>query len=157
MSFLIFLVFLCVQGVFLLPLIGSRGAPTSPHPLRPASFIVDERIQPPRKLVMAKTEGKENGKTPLIERHLLANGGIKIIPSVPPAVAFVLGRKMDWNRITTDDLIRLPGIRSSMARRLIRIRDTGSMSRMEELVRYPHVGLKTVQRLKKYCFIPHES
>lgn len=106
---------------------------------------------------MAKAEGKENGKTPLIERHLLANGGIKITLSVSPAVAFVLGRKMDWKRVTINDLMHLPGIRASMARRLVRLRDTENINRMEELVRYPHVGLKTVQRLKKYCFIPHES
>ena len=64
---------------------------------------------------------------------------------------------MDWDQVTERDLRLIPGISASMARRLIRLRDTRQISTFGDLRHLPHIGGKSIQKLKAYCVIPHES
>ncbi len=139
---LLFATFLCVQVDMFFTTLQCKNTPTLLHsPVHPF-LVVTRNIQPPRRaIVLSESRGSHN-----------------IIPyfTLPPAVAYTLGRKMDWNHVSEEDLRQIPGISTTVAQRLIRLRDTEDISSLEELLQYPHIGRKTIQRLKTYCFIPNE-
>lgn len=156
----IFIVFLCIQGLIFTSGICSFVNNSGHETFHPLYFSIDERFQPQRQKVVVANHStksiKEKKQVPFPERRIQKDGRITLTPSVPPTVAFVFGYKMDWNRVSENDLRSIPGISASAARRLILIRDTRDISSLSELEGFPHIGHKTVQRLQKYCFISNE-
>ncbi len=156
-SFLILAGFLAIQAARgHLPLAGSCLAP-APESFIPVSCTEDQGIQPPRRTVRV-APASAGRHTPLFQMCLIRRGGTRVARApLPPRIALVLGQKMDWEAVTADDLRQIPGISHVMAQRLIRLRDTMDFCRIENLLAFPHVGRKTVERLKRYCAISHES
>jgi len=155
-SLAIFVVFLSLQGFHLLRAWGWKIFPVSLPRFTPVAYVMDERIQPPRCYVETQETPHARGHL-FVQRQIHPNGSVTLSSPVPPLVAFVMGRPMDWKQVTESDLRLIPGVSAAMARRLIRIRDTEHLSKFDTLRHFPHIGAKTVQRLKTYCMIAHES
>ena len=75
----------------------------------------------------------------------------------PPVVAWVFGLRMNWLKVTEENLHWIPKLHHGMAKRLIRIRDLYDIHSFRQLADFPKIGGKTIQRLKKYCYIPHAN
>jgi len=61
---------------------------------------------------------------------------------------------LDINEANIDELILLPGIGKAKARAIVRYREeNGRFSRIEDLVKVPGIGAKTLEKLKPYITI----
>ncbi len=153
-SFYIFFLFLAIQGggIFFSRLKPAAGNPRGRFPF---FYVQDYRIQPPRMYVQGAPVLSDRSRRPFTVRIIGKEGKRTLMPTVPPVVAFVMGRQMAWEQVTVEDLEHIPGISPAMARRLIRIRDIRGITAFKELLEFPHIGHQTVERLRRYCVISH--
>ncbi len=158
-SLLIFLVFFTIQGLRLtrLHIIPAKitGSGVSGHSRTPETGSTlpalpvidgvkkDTLISPPRRVVAWHYESHPGSR----------RDGM----GISPVTAWAFGYRMNWETVTVENLRWIPGMGRGMAQRLIRIRDTFPITRFRDLKAFPHVGRKTIQRLKRYCFIPHAA
>ncbi len=62
--------------------------------------------------------------------------------------------RVDLNRATFEDLLRLPGIGPKRARQILRYRQShGPFRRPEDLLAVPGIGPKTLERLRPYIIL----
>ena len=80
--------------------------------------------------------------------------------------ALLLGRPLDLNRATREDLEALPGVGPATARRILELRTRkGRLTSVEELLEVRGIGPRTLSRLRPYVTIrefgrreiPHEG
>ncbi len=70
----------------------------------------------------------------------------------------LLGRPLDLNRATEEDLDALPGVGPATARRILELRTRkGRFSSVEELLEVRGIGRKTLSRLRPYVTIRESS
>jgi len=61
---------------------------------------------------------------------------------------------IDVNRATVRELIRLPGIGPSLAKRIVELREKkGSFRQIEELLEVRGIGKKTLEKIKPYIYL----
>jgi hypothetical protein len=120
----------------------------------PVRVDIDRALDPPRRVVTALPRIAVHTSLPaLYSREHLKSGKKVTRRGATPEICWVFGRKMAWNNVTERNLRRLPGIGAAMAARLIRIRDTETLTAFSDLRRFPHIGENPVRILRKFCCI----
>lgn len=89
-------------------------------------------------------------------RHGLHGGGVVEIDRAPPLVARF---QVDVNRADWPELIQLPGVGPTLARRLIDERRlNGQFRSVDDLTRVGGIGPRTLERIRPYILpIPREN
>jgi competence protein ComEA len=77
------------------------------------------------------------------------------VENVGAAALLVIGKKLDPNNLTKDELSLIPGMRDVFAESIVVRRKKRPWTSMKELDEIPGVGPKTVEKWKAYLEIPH--
>ena len=145
-SVTIFLVFLIVQtGKFTTGMCHVPKNSLTASYFHPTKIVQNPSITPPRQVTICKSSSLTTVRP----------GGRGM--SLTPVEAWVFGLKMNWSEVTSENLRWIPGMRRGTAERLIRIRDLYEIHTFTRLSDFPKIDRKTIQRLKKYCYIPHAN
>ncbi|HEX8441110.1 helix-hairpin-helix domain-containing protein [Archangium sp.] len=87
----------------------------------------------------------EPGAVRVVEGVAVCGDGA--LPSAPQRL--LLGQKLDLNTVSESDLARVPGVGSSLARRLVREREAGGRFRSwEQVADVPGVGAARLETLQ---------
>lgn len=70
---------------------------------------------------------------------------------LPGRVLLLAGKRIDINAADAENLSAVPGLSSSLARKVVRFRDSfGPFSRIEDLARVPGVGTEKIRQIEAY-------
>jgi hypothetical protein len=151
-SLFIFACFVLAQGWKLYA--GAKPTALSERFSIPVRVDIDKTLDPPRRVIVALPRtAAHKPLTELYSCEHFKNERMVVYQGASPEICWVFGKKMAWNQVTTEDLRHIPGIGIAMAKRLIRIRDTESISTFMDLLSFPHVGKNPVDKLRQFCFI----
>lgn len=76
------------------------------------------------------------------------------VEPLPGRVLLLVGKRIDINQASVEDLAAIPGVGLSLARRIVRVRDTGGpFSRIGDLSRVPGVGPEKLRRIKEHVTV----
>jgi len=99
-----------------------------------------------------------DARTRTTSAPVLPDSAVAVSPRVPSAPREVPVGRIDPNRATASELIRLPGIGPTLAGRIVADRDRrGAYPSAEALLRVPGIGPKILARIRGYLSFPAAS